>query len=407
MVGRMNTDLVFAEQMISGVAAEIAGKNLSQVEIAGHIADLLVSNGGFIVSVLNQARVFNYSDLLAATDPQCTTDFARTFHHTDWIDGESVVQAEQTTFEDGFNFRFNRIGDDLDHLGSDLAQAFACIAELRASVRASLLELRSEINQINKDVHECCKEDSGGGGGFTLPGDFVLPGTVGTWMGNTIIGEKEFLVYESLGRYELVPKVEFRIGDIIGGAGGGGVVNPGDVVFDRGRLAHPAELAKWFEADREVQDFIRGSGANGVTVAELNERFGDRVINADTGLTLKDTIVNVPPETRFSNPTELVDTMIELESSVVRNLRDASVVTNAFGVNDRTEIGTASVATLDLVSPEVSEALTSAGINTVDELSNLNTARLRTALRRSGITIENSDAVAVLTNARTISRLGR
>ncbi len=406
MVGRMNTDLVFAEQMISGVAAEIAGKNLTQAEIAGHIADLLVNNGGFIVNVLNQARVFNYSDLLAATDPQCTTDFARTFHHTDWIDGESVVQAEQTTFEDGFNFRFNRIGDDLDHLGSDLARAFACIAELRASVRASLLELRSEINQINKDVHECCKEESGGGGGgFTFPGDLILPGTVGTWLGNTIIGEKEFLVYENLGSYGLVPKVEFKIGDIIGGAGGGGVVNPGNV-FDPGRLTRPAELAKWFEANREVQDFIRGGG-NGVTVGELADRFGDQVINPDTGLTLKDTIASVPLETRFNNPTELVDTMIELESSVVRNLRDASVVTDAFGVNDRTEIGTASVTTLETVSSELSEALTRAGINTVDELSGLNTTRLRAALRRSGVTIEDSDAVAVLTNAKTISRLGR
>lgn len=183
------------------------------------------------------------------------------------------------------------------------------------------------------------------------------------------------------------------------------MVNPGNV-FDRGRLNRPAELAKWFEMDADAQDFIRGSG-NNFTVATLADKLGDRIINPDTGLTVRDAIADMPLDSSFRNPTELVDTLIELESSLVRNLRDTGAVVRAFGVNERTEIGTASVEALDLVSPEVSEALTRAGINTVDELSSLNTARLTTALRRSGVSISSSDAVAVLTNARTISRLGR
>lgn len=44
------------------------------------------------------------------------------FAHQDWVDGEDVGQAEQTTGEDGFNTRFHRIESDLDALGSDFAQ---------------------------------------------------------------------------------------------------------------------------------------------------------------------------------------------------------------------------------------------------------------------------------------------
>jgi hypothetical protein len=40
--------------------------------------------------------------------------FERTFFHSDWVDGEDLVQAES---DNGFNVRFHQIEDDLDALG--------------------------------------------------------------------------------------------------------------------------------------------------------------------------------------------------------------------------------------------------------------------------------------------------
>jgi hypothetical protein len=158
-------------------------------------------------------RVFNYSAAVAAAQPAaCRPDFVRSFSHIDWIDGESIVQAEETTMEDGFNSRFHSIEDDLDALASDVAQAFVCIGDQRAQIAQALIEIRTELNRLNTDVFECCDEPSTGGGGWVYPGNiypypwaepapypnptppyggghgpWVNPGNIGTWTGGNLI----------------------------------------------------------------------------------------------------------------------------------------------------------------------------------------------------------------------------
>lgn len=107
-------------------------------------------------------RVFAYSDPVASAQPvACRADFVRSFVHTDWIDGESVVQAGETTMEEGFNARFHKIEDDLDALAADIARAFVCMGDQRAEVSKALDEVKAELNRINSDIHDCCQADSG------------------------------------------------------------------------------------------------------------------------------------------------------------------------------------------------------------------------------------------------------
>lgn len=101
-------------------------------------------------------RVFSYSRTFAAVHASCQSNFVRSFQHADWIDGESVVQAETNSLEEGFNSRFHKIEDDLDALSANVARAFVCLGEQRSELATLLEELRSEINRLHSEVHDCC-----------------------------------------------------------------------------------------------------------------------------------------------------------------------------------------------------------------------------------------------------------
>ena len=79
-------------------------------------------------------RVFSYSRTFAAVHASCQSNFVRSFQHADWIDGESVVQAETNSLEEGFNSRFHKIEDDLDALSANVARAFVCLGEQRSEL---------------------------------------------------------------------------------------------------------------------------------------------------------------------------------------------------------------------------------------------------------------------------------
>ncbi len=145
------------------------------------ILDIAVSQGmtaeqtlEFLYGALGLAqastkRVFTYSAPVSATQPAgCQASFTRSFVHTDWIDGESIVQAEQTTIEEGFNSRFHNIENDLDALATDIAQAFVCLGDQRAAISKALDEVRAELNRINADIYGCCEKSKSGG--FVIPG---------------------------------------------------------------------------------------------------------------------------------------------------------------------------------------------------------------------------------------------
>lgn len=107
-------------------------------------------------------RTFAYAEPLAATETDCAPAFVRTFVHIDWIDGESVVQAEETSIEAGFNNRFHKIEADFDAMKVDVKKLFDCLAELRHDLAARLEEIRLEFNRVNTDIADCCNNDTGG-----------------------------------------------------------------------------------------------------------------------------------------------------------------------------------------------------------------------------------------------------
>src|SRR5262245_22170296 len=127
---------------MAGQKIEVQGKTADEIfnlaidkGISRSDAAVLVS-GWIFENFGRTARTFNYAQAFAAVEAECVARFARSFQHADWIDGESVVQAETTTVEEGFNLRFHRIETDLDALGADVSRAFACLAEMRRSLRS-------------------------------------------------------------------------------------------------------------------------------------------------------------------------------------------------------------------------------------------------------------------------------
>jgi hypothetical protein len=127
-------------------------------------------------SVTKPKRTFSYGETLPANEAGCAPVFARSFVHVDWIDGESVVQAEETSIEAGFNNRFHKIEDDFDAMNTDVRKLFECLAELRHDLAARLEEIRVELNRINADIAECCGKETGTGTGpVVVPWDPRIP----------------------------------------------------------------------------------------------------------------------------------------------------------------------------------------------------------------------------------------
>src|SRR5258708_3267874 len=161
------------EQKIAAIAdmASKIAKDLTMKEV-----------GGMFHLPPTQARHFAYSSLLGATNQQCQETFATTFAHKDWVDGVDLVQAGQTPNDDGFNVRFHKIKNDLDSIEQNLLTAFSCIADLRASLHQSLVEVANEINTIDGDIYDLQQRTS------ALEGQPAIPVAWGLIQGKSLTG---------------------------------------------------------------------------------------------------------------------------------------------------------------------------------------------------------------------------
>lgn len=95
---------------------------------------------------------FDFDTPFLEIDPACVPKFARTFQHVEWIDGESIVQAESTPTEEGFNARFHKIIADLDALAEDARRGLECTAAMRASVFDVIAEAEKELDRLGTPV---------------------------------------------------------------------------------------------------------------------------------------------------------------------------------------------------------------------------------------------------------------
>jgi hypothetical protein len=332
-------------------------------------------------------RKFNYAQDFPAVDPACVATFARTFHHADWVDGESVVQAEATTGEEGFNRRFHEIENDLDGLAADVAKAFVCLASMRRALFNLLAEVRAEINRLNSDVHDCCSRRGPAVGPVTQLPSYVDLIDNPYFLGATVLGDRPVQMWRTDRGLVVLPTVAALAPDV--------VVNP--------RVTRAGALARYFAENRRVQDFF---GDRQVSRRQLVERFGDEPVRE--GMTVRD-VVSILPEDSGFRMGEMVEAVTEREAAALRTTSgSAQAVASAFGI----EFGTEKVADVRLdrvknIPPQARAVLLQRGIETVGKLAGANPAEVARLLQAEGVEgVTVGDASEWTAVAKTFSKLG-
>ena len=193
-LGGMTPDLVYQKLQQSGVSEVDAG--------------LLVS-GWIYQNFGNVQRSFAYAVPFGAVDIDCAAaTFTRSFHHSDWVDGESVVQAQETTGEDGFNLRFHRIEGDIDGLAAEIAKLYACVAAMRSQLHDRLEELKAEINRIDGDVFALQQRGTG-----VIPGRYSGLIDSPNFVASTTIGKTNVMLWQTQSGLLALPATTPLAGD--------------------------------------------------------------------------------------------------------------------------------------------------------------------------------------------------
>jgi hypothetical protein len=361
---------------VENVYQEAINKGLSQVDAAILVSGWIFENFG------KSKRVFGYKQALAVDEPGCQAQFNRSFHHVDWIDGESVVQAETTAGEDGFNLRFHRIETDFDTVKQDLMNAFECLAEIRQAVHARFEEVKAELNRLNNDVHNCCNK--GTGPVVTGPiGNFDGLVNTGMYLGNVKFQEKYVALWQTQQGYMMLPSV-YSVGT--------------DFVTDP-RVHRAGNIARFAAENREfMQLFAQGSVKKGT----LLEKFGTHILA--NGESLRANLEIVPANAVFRSVDELITEVAEREAGVLRSQAGTeSAVRTAFGLDVELEsVKTAPVETLNLLPQNARLALSRAGVDTVGKLAEAKPEAIARAFKAAGVETLSGDIAEWQATAKTL-----
>ncbi|MFI5924630.1 hypothetical protein ACIA3K_01490 [Micromonospora sp. NPDC051543] len=329
-------------------------------------------------------RVFSYAESFPAVEPGCAPPpFARTFAHTDWVDGEDVVQAGQTPGEQGFNERFHRIEHDLDHLGTDLAKAFSCMAAMRVSLRRLLDEIRAEINRLHSTVHE----------NKIVPGPYTfeqIPNYIGAldfgkYMGTTMFMDKKVSIWQTKAGTIVLPAVETLGVDVVVGPKVRGAAQVARYAVEHG------DVRQRFPREVKVVEFIRSFGEDEV---------------AD-GRTIRDVLKVLPADSSYPSLDAMIAEVSEREAVIVRTTVGAqSAVSAALGVDAGLEnVADADIAMLAGVPTKARAALARAGISTLGKLAEAPAERVLGIMKEAGVRAEAGDAAEWTGYAQTLSKL--
>ncbi|SCE98629.1 hypothetical protein [Micromonospora mirobrigensis] len=348
-------------------------------------ASVLVSSWIY-ENVGSARRVFNYAEPFPAVEPGCAPPaFARTFAHTDWVDGEDVVQAGQTTGELGFNERFHRIEHDLDHLGTDLAKAFSCLAAMRASVRKLLDEIRAELNRLNSSVH-----DSGAitGGPLTIdtyPNYPLAALDFGRYMGTTMFLDKKVSVWQTKQGTIVLPAVETVGVDAVAGT----------------KLRGAGQISRYLNENVDP----RRRFPQQVRIDEFVRVFGEEEL-AD-GRNVRDVLKALPADGVYENLDAMVVELGEREAAMVRTTTGApAAVAAALGVDTALQsVAEGDVATLTAVPTRARAALAKSGVNTIGQLAELPAERVVSIMKENQVGASMGDAAEWTAYAQTLTRL--
>jgi hypothetical protein len=374
------------ELEVEGLSANEVYAKLIDVKVNRSDAAILTSS--WIVEALGRAqRTFNYTEQFPAIAPGCGAAFARTFQHTDWTDGESVVQAGETPTEDGFNKRFHQIESDLDAVGRDAAKAFACVADMRQSLRRMFDEVRAELNRLNAEVHQL---RNGRPGVPSIPPINVPPFVElfenPQFMGATVIGDRPVQIWNT-GRGPMVLPVVNTL--------------PGDVVMNP-RVNKAASFTRYMAESANAREFLTEARP----VAEFVKQFGGEQVRP--GLSVAEAVAMVPGDTRL-NATGIVDAVAEREAAALRTTAGArEVVTSAFGLEASTEqVSQAKLDRVQSIPPQIRAVMVLKGIGTVGDLAKAKPDELQKVLTTAGVQSVTIGDVAEWTGmAKTFTHLG-
>jgi hypothetical protein len=370
---------------IDGLSVEEVFDQIVNRGIPKADASVLVSSWIF-ENLGKSKRVFNYATDFPAVDPACIASFVRTFLHTDWVDGESVVQAEQTTGEEGFNARFHKIEADLDAIGRDAAKALACLASMRQNLRALLDEIRAELNRINSDLNSCCNRG-------TVVGPIVEPlpafeGLIrpGTFLGVSKFNEKDVSLWKTEQGIMVLPAVQ----------------SIGVEVITSNRVRRASVLARFIEENPAVRATFTNQA---LTKKAFVDKFGDEVTGE--GQSVRDLVDILPDNLRLASLDKLVEAVAEREASALRTSEGASAaIATAFGLDTDLAIGAnARVQQMTAIPSKVRGVLIRNGIDTVEKLAAADRGKIAEMVKAENLAASAGDIAAWTTLAKTLNQV--
>jgi hypothetical protein len=365
---------------VNEVFDQVVSQGLSTADASILVSSWIFENLG------KSKRVFNYATDFPAVDAACVASFLRSFQHTDWIDGESVVQAEQTTSEEGFNQRFHRIEADLDAVGRDAAKALTCLAEMRRGLRTLLDEIRAEINRINSDIHTCCNK-----GTVTPPVVDVFPNfgglvSAGTFLGVSKFNEKEVSLWKTDQGIMMLPAVQTIGIDV--------------VTSDRVRRA--GTLARFIEENPAVRAAF---GDQALTKKAFVDRFGNEMTKE--GRMVRELVEILPDTTRFASLNSMLDALAEREAAAMRTTEGVSAAVAAvLGLETDASIGAnASVDRITTIPMKVRGVLIRNGIDTVEKLSKTEPKKIAELIKEERIEASVGEIAEWTMLAKTLNQI--
>jgi hypothetical protein len=356
------TNLMIEGMEPGEVFDKLMQKGISKADAATIVGEWMVKYYG------RGERKFTYSQPVAATDAGCVNAFQQQFHHLDWVDGVSVVQAGKTPGEDGFNDRLHRVEDDLESLGKEVTKAFHCSTALRAQVSKALEEVKNELNRLNQDVWELHQLVD------------RVPGVVGKIDTGKFLGVTNFLgrnvsVWQTADGYYTLPAVQTL------GVGGGPTVDP--------QVDAAGNLAKFIHSKPEVRDAFGGH----VKVKDFAETFGKERI--DDGPTIAELVKILPAEAEYDSLDAMVKDAAERNAAVIRatDTADAAIASTFTDLGAGVEtVGEAPIERLSVIPADVRTALVAAGVDTVAKLADVDPTELSDDLGGAGVSVTAADA---------------
>jgi predicted flap endonuclease-1-like 5' DNA nuclease len=357
-----------------GVALDNAYQGLASAGVHADVAKEII--GIWVGEAVKRGRRFGYSQDFPAKDADCEpAPFKRSFEHKDWVDGESIVQAQESPSEKGFNDRFHKIEHDLDALGSLAAKAFTCQAEMRAGLAEALSQIAAELNRLNADVTELRK-------GSSLP-PFSSPVNKGLqFIGKTNYFGKQMMVWQDPeGRLVNLP-------------------DPSAVTLPPAADPRGPKVAEVFGRDDDIRKAFTGA----VTKKDIVEKFGDRI--SQDGTRLGDALASIPDDQAFPNLDAVVTKLADQDAALITGLGGESALRSSVGVAAGEAVSSAEVGRVAGVTPEIAKVLEDAGVKTVADLNTVTPEHIMEVSHASGVAMDAGRAARIATMGRVLGRFG-